>query len=122
MGLTQNKDIAQIQQELCALKLELKQELDRVQAILDNIEDSVFRPDILEEPDSSWDIVRKKRDHLLAISDWTMTPGATVDQRAWSSYRQVLRDLPQTYENYGLDKIVWPVSPSIAGPNTTPVE
>lgn len=122
MGLTQNKDIAQIQQELCALRFEFKQELNRVQSILDHIEDSVFRPDILEEPDSSWEIVRKKRNHLLIISDWTMIPGTTVDQRAWSSYRQVLRDLPQTYKNYGLDKIVWPEAPSIAGPNTTPVE
>ena len=51
-----------------------------------------------------------------------MTTGCTVDQREWSRYRQILRDLPQTYKGYEPQQIKWPEAPSTAGPNTTPVE
>lgn len=111
MALTQNREILRLQEEIAELKDKL--------ALL---EATVFKKSILEQPDASWDIVRIKRDELLKNTDWTMTPGATIDQRAWSSYRQSLRDLPQTYVKYGLEKIVWPKMPGIAGPNTTPVE
>ena len=70
----------------------------------------------------TWDTIRAKRDQLIRDSDWTMIPGATVDQAAWSAYRQILRDLPQTYEATGPESVVWPTEPSTAGPNTTTVE
>ena len=70
----------------------------------------------------TWDTIRAKRDQLIADSDWTMIPGASVDQAAWAAYRQVLRDLPQTYAATGPESVVWPVEPSTAGPNTTTVE
>ena len=70
----------------------------------------------------TWDTIRQKRDQLIADSDWTMIPGATVDQAAWAAYRQVLRDLPQTYAATGPESVVWPVEPSTAGPNTTELE
>lgn len=70
----------------------------------------------------TWDTIRAKRDQLIAESDWTMIPGATVDQAAWAAYRQVLRDLPQTYAATGPESVVWPVEPSTAGPNTTELE
>ena len=63
-----------------------------------------------------WQAIREKRDALIRQSDWTMTPGATVDQAQWTAYRQVLRDLPQTYEN--AEDVVWPTAPSTSGPNT----
>jgi len=66
----------------------------------------------------TWDTIRAKRDQLIAASDWTMTPGATVDQAQWAAYRQVLRDLPQTYAATGPESVVWPTEPSTAGPNT----
>ena len=64
----------------------------------------------------TWDTIRAKRDQLIADSDWTMIPGATVDQAQWSAYRQILRDLPQSYSNP--EDIVWPAVPSTSGPNT----
>ena len=64
----------------------------------------------------TWDTIRAKRDQLIRDSDWTMIPGATVDQRSWSAYRQVLRDLPQTYSNP--EDVIWPAVPSTAGPST----
>jgi len=70
----------------------------------------------------TWDTIREKRDQLIRDSDWTMIPGASVDQAAWAAYRQVLRDLPQTYAATGPESVVWPVEPSTAGPNTTTVE
>lgn len=72
-------------------------------------------PEPADQPDA-WDAIRQKRDQLIRDSDWTMTPGATVDQAQWTAYRQVLRDLPQTYEN--AEDVVWPTVPSTSGPNT----
>jgi len=68
-----------------------------------------------DQPDA-WVAIRQKRDQLIRDSDWTMIPGATVDQAQWTAYRQVLRDLPQTYEN--AEDVVWPTVPSTSGPNT----
>lgn len=64
----------------------------------------------------TWETIRAKRDQLILDSDWTMIPGATVDQRSWSAYRQILRDLPQTYPTP--ESVIWPDVPSTAGPNT----
>ena len=68
-----------------------------------------------DEPDP-WEAIRQTRDQLIRDSDWTMIPGATVDQAQWSAYRQILRDLPQTYSNP--EDVVWPTTPSTSGPNT----
>jgi len=66
----------------------------------------------------TWDDIRSKRDQILRDTDWTMTTGATVDQAQWSAYRQVIRDIPQTYKDKTPDDVVWPTQPSTAGPNT----
>ena len=66
----------------------------------------------------TWDDIRSKRDSILQATDWTMTTGATVDQAQWSAYRQVIRDIPQTYKDKTPDDVVWPTQPSTAGPNT----
>jgi len=66
----------------------------------------------------TWDNIRSKRDGILQSTDWTMTTGATVDQAQWAAYRQVIRDIPQTYKDKTPDDVVWPTQPSTAGPNT----
>ena len=66
----------------------------------------------------TWDDIREKRDQILRNTDWTMTTGATVDQAQWAAYRQVIRDIPQTYKDKTPDDVVWPTQPSTAGPNT----
>ena len=72
-----------------------------------------------EEPDGlTWNDIRSKRDAILKDTDWTMTTGATVDQAQWAAYRQVIRDIPQTYSGKTPDDVVWPTQPSTAGPNT----
>ena len=66
----------------------------------------------------TWDDIRSKRNNILRETDWTMTTGATVDQAQWAAYRQVIRDIPQTYKDKTPDDVVWPTQPSTAGPNT----
>ena len=41
--------------------------------------------------------MRNHRDRLLKESDWTQLPDAPVDQQAWATYRQALRDFPATW-------------------------
>lgn len=53
---------------------------------------------------------RQQRDRLLAASDWTQVSDAPVDQAAWATYRQALRDVPQ---QAGFpDNITWPEVPA----------
>ena len=108
MGLTSNSDIEQLKKEVSVLRNHIELLTNKV------FEDA----DILLQDDSTWENVREKRDHLLKLTDWVMTPGSTIDQGAWSSYRQTLRDLPQTFKGCKSEQVVWPKAPSTAGPNT----
>jgi len=75
----------------------------------------------LRQSDGSWKMpeppveavangVRTKRDRLLDESDWTQIPDAPVDQTAWATYRQELRDIP---EQKGFPRdVTWPTEPT----------
>ena len=103
MGLTTFGDVSLVQKQFEEIKAEIDKQFDRA---------------ILKLDETSWEIIRKKRDFLLRTTDWTMTPGCTVDQAAWAAYRQTLRDIPQTYLKDGYSAVVWPKSPTTNGPNT----
>ena len=103
MGLSTFGDISVLQQKFEEIKAELDKQFDRA---------------ILKLDETSWDIIRKKRDFLLRTTDWTMTPGCSVDQAAWAAYRQTLRDVPQTYSKDGYSSVIWPKAPTTNGPNT----
>ena len=103
MGLTTFGDVSLVQKQFEEIKAEIDKQFDRA---------------ILKLDETSWEIIRKKRDFLLRTTDWTMTPGCTVDQAAWAAYRQTLRDVPQTYLKDGYSAVVWPKAPTINGPNT----
>jgi len=45
--------------------------------------------------DRAWKQLRRQRNQLLKDSDWTQVIDAPVDQAAWATYRQALRDLPE---------------------------
>ena len=102
MGLTLVGDIASLQNQFEVIKEEIDKQFDKT---------------ILNLEETSWVIIRKKRDFLLRTTDWTMTVGCTVDQSAWAAYRQSLRDVPQTFTDY--TKVTWPTAPSTKGPHTT---
>ena len=102
MGLTIVGDIGALQTQFEVIKEEIDKQFDKT---------------ILNLEETSWAIIRKKRDFLLRTTDWTMTVGCTVDQSAWAAYRQSLRDVPQTFTDY--TKVTWPTVPSTKGPHTT---
>ena len=52
---------------------------------------------------------RAHRDALLTGSDWTQVADAPVDQAAWATYRQALRDVP-TQSGFP-ENIDWPSVP-----------
>lgn len=52
---------------------------------------------------------RTKRNALLASSDWTQVADAPVDQAAWATYRQALRDI--TIQAGFPEQINWPEAP-----------
>lgn len=68
-----------------------------------------------EPPESPVDLeklaaqTRMQRNQLLTDSDWTQMPDAPVDQAAWATYRQALRDIPQQ-AGFPTD-ITWPTKP-----------
>lgn len=53
--------------------------------------------------------LRLERDQKLSASDWTQAPDAPVDQQAWATYRQALRDLPANTADPR--EVVWPTKP-----------
>ena len=66
--------------------------------------------DIITDTEKS-EIARTKRDNLLSNSDWTQVADAPVDQVAWATYRQALRDIT-THANFpNLEEADWPVAP-----------
>ena len=103
MGLSTFGDVSLIQRQFEDIKAEIDKQFDRA---------------ILKLDETSWEIIRKKRDFLLRTTDWTMTPGCSVDQAAWAAYRQTLRDVPQTYSKDGYSSVIWPKAPTTNGPNT----
>ena len=62
----------------------------------------------------TWNDIRLKRDTLLMSTDWTMISDTSVDQSAWKTYRQTLRDIPETYKDKQPSEVVWPTQPSTA--------
>lgn len=61
--------------------------------------------------------IRWKRDELLAKSDWTQgndSPLSVEDKALWATYRQALRDLPESLDLDAIDyvnEIEWPLKP-----------
>jgi len=70
--------------------------------------DGVFSPPV---PFFTEEQIRTKRDSLLAESDWTQVADAPVDQTAWATYRQALRDIP-TQSGFP-NNVTWPTEPGV---------
>lgn len=60
---------------------------------------------------SLYNDLRNKRDRLLQQSDWTQMPDSPLTEekkQEWQTYRQALRDLPQTVD---INNIEFPTKP-----------
>lgn len=70
-----------------------------------------------EELDASFrqwnmDLIRETRNKLLLESDWTQgqdSPLSDEKKTEWRTYRQALRDIPDSNTNY--NEVVWPDKP-----------
>lgn len=61
-------------------------------------------------PKVNWNSIRDQRQHKLDASDWAMMLDVNLENKeAWITYRQALRDIPQTYSE--TTTIVWPTLP-----------
>ena len=67
----------------------------------------------------AWDLdmgrVRSQRNTMLRDSDWTQLGDAALGDHTaeeWATYRQALRDVPQTYSR--VSGVVWPEDPPTA--------
>ena len=62
-------------------------------------------------PAPTWEEIRAQRDVLLKDSDWSVASDATPkpSKEAWLTYRQALRDIPQTFSKP--EEVVFPDKP-----------
>ena len=67
--------------------------------------------DVELEVKMMWEKIRKERNQLLKDSDYTMLKDypTTVSEQEWTTYRQSLRDIPQTFSNP--DDVTYPDKP-----------
>lgn len=58
----------------------------------------------------TWEEIISIRDTLLAESDYTQLPDVNLaNKQEWITYRQLLRDIPQNYQES--HAVVWPTKP-----------
>ena len=56
--------------------------------------------------------LRSTRNNLLSACDWTQIPDCTIPNKtAWATYRQALRDFPETVED-ARQSVTWPKDPN----------
>lgn len=59
----------------------------------------------------TWEIIRSMRDGFLKSSDYTQLPDFPAAKKTeWATYRQALRDIPQTYATP--EEVIWPTEPT----------
>jgi hypothetical protein len=68
----------------------------------------IFSED-LQQKEQFWQAIRRRRNELLAACDWTQLRDVPSSSD-WATYRQALRDLPNTTSDP--TRIVWPTAPS----------
>lgn len=74
-----------------------------------------FSPPISPSTSEKWAYVRQRRDELLRQSDFTrlndLPPAWSAPRvEAWRTYRQALRDVPQSSQTP--EGVVWPTPPA----------
>ena len=68
--------------------------------------------EMAEAADLDMNHIRGQRDGQLRGTDWTQIGDAALGDHTageWATYRQTLRDIPQTYSR--VSEVVWPLDP-----------
>ncbi|MCX4025623.1 phage tail assembly chaperone [Endozoicomonas sp. SM1973] len=86
--------------------------------VISTMLNKLYNPVVTEDHSeiSTWDIIRGHRNNLLRATDWTQMHDNKLSEelrKAWSSYRQKLRDIPQT--NNEPQEVTWPIPPDTEG-------
>ena len=80
--------------------------------------ESLTAEEIQAAKDSALANIRGQRDRLLVACDWTQLPDAPTEKKAdWATYRQALRDFPQSISDARLP-VEWPHDPNWKAPVT----
>ena len=75
--------------------------------VIDELAKTVVNDQVQADADAlanSWDKLRSDRNSLLVFSDWTQFIDSPLDDETkddWATYRQELRDLPDTTDDPG---------------------
>lgn len=76
---------------------------------------ATFRNDQLSVLKTTMQYLRDKRNQKLLISDWTQMPDSPLTEskkQEWATYRQQLRDLPESYtDDNDIADIIFPSKP-----------
>jgi len=56
------------------------------------------------------DAIRIERNIRLSSCDWTQLSDSVCNKKAWATYRQALRDLPENIKN--IDNVFYPIPPN----------
>ena len=67
---------------------------------------------LVETADLDMSMIRGQRNGMLASTDWTQIGDAALGDHTaeeWATYREELRDLPETYSR--VSEVVWPNDP-----------
>lgn len=73
---------------------------------------SLTAEEIQSAKDSAMAQIRGTRNNLLAACDWTQIPDCSIPNKAaWATYRQALRDFPDTITDARLP-VTWPHDPN----------
>lgn len=73
---------------------------------------SLTSEEIQAAKDSAMAQLRSTRNSLLTACDWTQIPDCTITNKTeWATYRQALRDFPDTVADARLT-IIWPKDPT----------
>ena len=69
----------------------------------------------IEQSIDFWETIRLQRNELLNQSDWTQvndSPLSDSKKQEWATYRQLLRDLPATYQSVNnIADVIFPTMP-----------
>lgn len=76
----------------------------------DPVEQSTPYESQMSDEELAWRNLRRQRNQMLAVTDWTQVLDAPVNQSEWAVYRQQLRDLPDKTEDPR--NPVWPSPPA----------